>query len=327
MGARTFARRLAIVFVAALAFAIVVAFSTEIGSLVLLTFGAALFALALDGAARQVSRIAPLPRVASVAIVIVLLLGAVAAFGTFFGARAARELSQVAERLPEAREKLNELVGEYAPSVNIESWLPDGQTAVKHASRWARASMNAVSTGLILLVAGVYLAFQPEAYRKPALHLVHPERRDEAEEIMRRLVSVLRSWLLARLASMTVVGVFGLGVLAGVLAFVPFLGPLLSFLPAAAIGLVEGGVTSLIGVAVVFGIAQLLEGTVITPLIERWAISLPPAFLVLVQVFAGLVAGLPGVLFATPLAVVAVFAVQVFYVENTLGDDVEGLDA
>lgn len=335
----TFVRRVALVFVAGLAFALVLAFGNEIGSLTLLAFGAALLGLALGGCARQLSRIAPVPRVASVAIVLVLAVAALAVFGLVFGARAVRELSEVAEQLPRARARLDELFGRF-PAHDLQSWLPDGRTAMRQAGQWLRASMSAVSTGIILLVAGVYLAFQPNAYRRPLLTLVPPARREEAADIADRLASVLRSWLLARLASMTAVGVlvgvglwivgvpmwFGLGVLAAMLAFVPFLGPLLSFLPAAGIGLVEGGTTMLLWVCLVFAIAQVLEGTLITPLIERWAVSLPPAFLLFVQVFAGLVAGLPGVLFATPLAVVVVFLVQVLYVERTLGEEVAGLD-
>lgn len=337
-----FARRVLIVFVAAIAFALLVAFGAEIGSLALLAFGAMLFGLGVEGVARFVSRYAPLPHGASVALVLTLLATATGLFIWIFGGRAVGELSQVVEELPTARAKLAAFLEANAPAgmTSLDNWLPKTSTALREGSRWLGRSMGALTTGGVLLVAGAYLAFEPKIYVRAAEHLVPPRHRDEAMGIGKRLVSVLRSWLLARLLSMTAVGIlcggglwiagvplwFGLGVLAGVLAFIPFLGPILSFLPAAAIALAHGGFALLGWVAVIYGGVQLLEGTVITPLIEKWAVSLPPAFLMLVQVFAGLLAGLPGVLFATPLAVVVVFLVQVLYVERTLGDEVTALD-
>ena len=68
---------------------------------------------------------------------------------------------------------------------------------------------------------------------------------------------------------------------------------------------------------------QLIESYLISPLVQQRAVAMPPGLLIASQVILGVLAGLVGVAVATPLAVVAIILVQMLYVEDVLGDDVE----
>jgi predicted PurR-regulated permease PerM len=118
-----------------------------------------------------------------------------------------------------------------------------------------------------------------------------------------------------------------LGVLAGVLSFVPNLGPVLAALPGILLGLAEGPMTAVWAMAIYVGV-QILEGNLITPMAERSAVSLPPGLIITAQLLLGLLAGPIGLLVATPLLAVVVLAVGELYVVpmETHDDDTAPVD-
>lgn len=71
-------------------------------------------------------------------------------------------------------------------------------------------------------------------------------------------------------------------------------------------------------VALLYALVQQVEGNLIVPLAQRWAVSLPPALSILSVIIFGVLFGFPGLLFATPLIVVIMVLVRKLYVEDTL---------
>jgi predicted PurR-regulated permease PerM len=106
-----------------------------------------------------------------------------------------------------------------------------------------------------------------------------------------------------------------LGILSGLLDFVPFIGPLLAAIPGILIAFSESPQVALYA-ALVYLTVQFVEGNLVLPLAEKWAVSLPPALTLLGIVAFGLVFGLLGVLFAMPLTVVTVVMVNKLYVDK-----------
>jgi predicted PurR-regulated permease PerM len=102
-------------------------------------------------------------------------------------------------------------------------------------------------------------------------------------------------------------------------------GPIVSVIPAVLVGLADGGLLQAVHVTVVYGAVQFLEGNFITPIIQKYAVALPPAVLLMAQFLMGILVGLFGVLLATPLAVAVIVLIQMLYVEDVLGDSVEVL--
>jgi predicted PurR-regulated permease PerM len=113
-----------------------------------------------------------------------------------------------------------------------------------------------------------------------------------------------------------------LGLLAALAEFVPNLGPLLAFAPAILLALTESTTQALAVLLLYLGV-QGFESYVLTPLVEKRAVALPPALTILSQVLLGVLAGGMGLALATPLAAASLVLVQRFYVEDTLGDSLE----
>jgi predicted PurR-regulated permease PerM len=111
-------------------------------------------------------------------------------------------------------------------------------------------------------------------------------------------------------------------VLTAILTFIPYLGPVLAAVPAVLVGLADGFELALWIVALYTGI-QVLENNLLTPFIQERTVSLPPVVLILAQILMGGLFGLLGILVATPLTVVAIVAVQTYYVRDVLGDSVK----
>jgi predicted PurR-regulated permease PerM len=216
-----------------------------------------------------------------------------------------------------------------------------GSGAVKQATRIINTVLTGVLTLFVVLVTGIYLAAQPEMYLKGVVMLAPHARRARYREVLARLGHTLRWWMIGQLVPMAVIGtltaiglkVIGvpmwlfLGLLAGLFNFIPNFGPLISGIPAFLLALSESP-TKAMWVVLLYVVAQSLEGYVLTPLVQRRAVEMPPALLILFQVLAGLLLGALGVVLAAPLLAIALVAIRMLYVADVLGDkaDVPGED-
>lgn len=113
-----------------------------------------------------------------------------------------------------------------------------------------------------------------------------------------------------------------LAILAALLSFVPNVGPILSAIPAALVGLAQSPTTALYVVGLYVAV-QTIESYLITPLIQREAVLLAPALVLTMQLAFGLLFGFLGLLVATPLTVILVVLVKMLYLEDRLGEKVE----
>lgn len=195
--------------------------------------------------------------------------------------------------------------------------------------------LGAIGGLVIVLFIAMYIAADPSLYRKGVLHLVPHRHRSEAVDLLATLGSTLRQWLIARLIAMILVGVItgaalaaldvkaaaALGVLAGLLEFVPFFGPIASAVPAIGVALVDSPQKALWVVAL-YIVLQQLEGNVITPLLLEKRLDIPPVLTVFSVAALGMVFGVIGMLIAEPLLAVILVTTKILYVNNVVGDDV-----
>ncbi|MFN3945852.1 MAG: AI-2E family transporter [Allosphingosinicella sp.] len=184
---------------------------------------------------------------------------------------------------------------------------------------------------LLVVVGGIYLAAQPDLYRKGLLKLIPKGSRGLAAEGLDDSGKALKLWLLGTLVSMVLVGsltAFGLwligvpswlalGLLAGLFEFIPILGPIAAAIPGVLLALTVGLDTALWAVGL-YLLIQQLEGNVIQPIVQRYAVDLPPAMLLFTLVAGGLLFGIVGIIFAAPLTVVAYVLVKRLYVREAL---------
>lgn len=320
-----FARR-ALVVVALVALAAVL---WLIAHVLLLAFGGIVLAVVFRAFAAPLARWTGLSRSRATGIVIALLAAAVVAGGWLFGQHVAGQFSELWQNLvqafQQARQAMDQTGWGSAVLERIQSGLQD---LFKPLASGALSFIAGLTEAIIVIAAAAYLALAPESYRSGFLALVPPARRERVEGAFDAAGRALRNWLLGQGLAMLGVGLatalglwligvpswFALGVIAGLLDFVPFFGPVVAAIPGVLIGFQESPQTALYA-ALVYLVVQQLEGNVLQPLAQRWAVHIPPALSLLAVVAFGLLFGLVGILFAVPLAVVIMVLVQKLYTE------------
>jgi predicted PurR-regulated permease PerM len=177
-------------------------------------------------------------------------------------------------------------------------------------------SSATIFAGLVIVLSlSIYFSAEPEMYYNGVRRLVPEENRETFDACTGAVAQILRSWLVAKLISMTMVGVLisiglaivgvplagTLGIIAALMTFIPNVGPLISVIPAALLALAISPVRGLLAL-LVFAIVFTLEGYVVTPLLERNIVRLPPALTLAMQLLLATMAGPVGVALAAPLA-------------------------
>lgn len=198
------------------------------------------------------------------------------------------------------------------------------------------SSVFGALAGLVMVIfIAMYIAAEPRLYREGMLHLVPKRNRARAREVILALGDTLRRWLVARFIAMVVVGtVTGLalkalgvrgalvlGVLSGLLEFVPFFGPIASAVPAIAAAMLDSPQKAL-SVAVLYVVIQQLEGSALTPLLLEKRLDIPPVLTLVFVAALGVVFGILGMLIAEPILAVVLVTVRMLYVEDVVGDEV-----
>lgn len=183
-------------------------------------------------------------------------------------------------------------------------------------------------TGLVLVTfAGLFLAIDPRTYAHGLLRLVPGSKRLRVLGVFEGIAVTLRRWMAAQALGMLVIGVLAtigyyviglpaalaLGVIAGLLEFVPYIGPVLAYVPAVGIGFTAG---KALEVTVLYLIIQGLESNVVTPLIMKGVVKLPPALTLLFQAAMATLFGFLGLLLAVPLLAAGKVVVEDLYVEE-----------
>lgn len=298
----------------------------------LIGFGGIVFATVLLALARPLSRMTGLGPRWSLAIVIAALLVVGIVLGWLFGNEVANQFAELQRRLPEAVAKLRVwLEGSSAGRTVVASARDTVANAelLSQAGLIATGIVAAAGNLLLIVFLGIYFASDPALYRDGAVRLVPPAHRARVGEALDASGVALQKWLVAQAIAMVAVGVLtgtalalvgvplalSLGVLAGLFDFIPVVGPILAAVPGILLAFTEGPQMALYAALVYLGVQQL-EGNVITPLVQRWAVRLPPVLGLLAIVACGILFGALGVIFAMPLAVVTMVLVKKLYVDE-----------
>ena len=337
-------RCVTVAFVASLtvALAVVVWLAHDV---LLVGFGGVLLGLLLRGAADTVAHwLRRSPQIA-LALVVLALLGAIGGGVFFLADDAIAQAEELSRRLPQAISAIRERLSESDWGRALIARLPDPEAfeTTRTLSRATGALVSTLGVGFGLLVnivvgtaVALYVAANPDVYVNGVTRLVPAGQRPRARAVLHALGTTLRRWLAGKLVAMAVIATVtgaglaiigvplavALGVLAGILNFIPYLGPMLSFVPAVLLALPEGAVTTMWTLGL-YAFVQGFESYVLSPLLAQRTVWLPPALTILAQVAAGLVLGWMGIVLAAPLTAVALILVKMLYVEDVLGEHVE----
>jgi predicted PurR-regulated permease PerM len=320
--------------IASLVAAVVALLAWQLADVLLLMFGAIIFAAVLRAIARPLMHHAHWPERIALAVAVLLLLGGLVGVGWLIGDRIAVQFESLRERLPDALKAATGWLESHPLGVALlEAW----REAASGDVPWGRianvASKTVGAVGAIALIAfvGIFLAGDPALYRRGLVALLPPGSRPAVDDALLASGRALSQWLLGQGISMLFVGIataiglallgvpvaMSLGLIAGVLGFIPFFGPIISGVLAVLFAFTQGPQQALY-VAILAIAIQQIEGNVLMPFIQRWAVSLPPVLGIMAGVVFGLLFGIVGLIFATPLMVVVMVLVRKLYVERFL---------
>lgn len=268
------------------------------------------------------------PYQAAAAALLVLYFGAWALALWLLGGQLAAQLRDLANHLPRQLQSVTAYMQRtpllrYLMGGSARSHAPSTEQVVSGTATVVSGTVEAVGGLVVALFIGSYLALDPRTYVKPLLDLAPPEHRDRVEQIVARVAHTLGRWLLGRLVAMLFVGVvtgiglvllkipmaLALGVMAGLLAFIEYVGAVASAVPAVALAL-TASVTQALWVALLYLGVHVIEGYLLTPMLAKKAVDLPPAYVLASQVVFGVLFGALGLTFSTPLLVVIVVVTQ-----------------
>jgi predicted PurR-regulated permease PerM len=308
----------------------------------LLVFACILFAVLLFELSKMLQQRIRLRRQWSLALVVGTLLLALGLFGWLAAPQIGEQADKLAAAVPEALKRLHDAVEQQPLLKRLMSGMPSPEQMQKqiaqmvpNAGLFFSGLLGALGNVVIILFVGIYFAAQPYLYIDGLVTLVPKRHRPRAREVLDEIGRTLARWLVGKAVSMLVVGVASavglsllgvplamiLGLIAGLLDFIPYLGPLMAGVPAVLIAFSDSPSLALYVVAL-FGGIQLVEGYLLSPLIEKRTVSLPPALTIVMQLLFGALFGMAGVALATPLTAVLAVLVSMLYVQDVLGDPV-----
>lgn len=196
---------------------------------------------------------------------------------------------------------------------------------------------NGLSLAFVALIATIYLVLNPQPLVGGLVSFFPAGWRPRVREILREMYHAVQRWFLGQLTSMMLIGVLSaialsiigipfavlIGLISGLISFVPFVGPVLSVIPPVILGLVSPQPFDAVWVLAAYGLIQLIESNVIQPIVMSRAVSLHPALIVFALLIMGTLFGFVGLLLAVPLVAAMHVLVRELWIErmNDVGTD------
>lgn len=206
---------------------------------------------------------------------------------------------------------------------NLRRAITHQLTSAQHSFLGIMRSTFMVGGGILLvLFVAAYIGADPQLYRGLMLEMVPSEKRPHAALTMRRVGDTLRAWLTMQLIAMIVIGgvttiflfaihvkaALPLGILAGLLKFIPIVGSIVAAIPAMAMGFIDSPHKALV-ILIGYVIIQLVENHLLVPVLMKAGVDIPPALTLGIQALMSVLFGFLGLLLAVPVlaAIMTVF--------------------
>ena len=282
----------------------------------LLIVGGIIFAVFLDGGARVLGRFLPIPRGFRLLLTLLLGFGFVGWVFWFAGTTIAAQFEALRIVVTAQFDRLMEFAASLGlipkgPPANLGSQLLG---SVGRLTSAVGSALGAITSVILMIVIGIFLAIEPRIYDRGIAWMLPLRHRAGFYRIVEHAGFTLRRLLFGRLIAMVFEGVFVwvtltlgavpmaglLGLVTGVLAFIPNIGAITSGVLMVAVGFSAGPHQGVYAIFVYFFV-QNIDGYVVVPYIARRTVDLPPALVLAMQLLMGALFGILGVLFADPI--------------------------
>ena len=346
--------------IATVAFASLVLFAWTFAAALFLIFAGMLLGVTLNALTHLLGRILAAPHWLRLAIVCVVLAGLLAGVIFLGGATIAQQATALSDTIKSQLVTVKAFLdrngidtsyfdlanpsqghsGAPAPGTNQPRNLPNpgelassGGAIVSQTWKLLLGTLSAVGNFFIVLFLGLTFAAQPSVYRNGLLYLAPAKHRARAAIIIDRISETLERWLTAQMVVMLAVfavtwlglaiigipGSFILGIQAGLLSFIPTIGAIVAGLIVVLASLATGWVAAGSALVLFLGV-HALESYILTPILQRQALDIPPATLFAVQILLGIVFGIWGISLALPLVAIVKVLIDHFKAEEALSD-------
>jgi putative permease len=288
-----------------------------ISQALLVIFGAMVFAAMLDGGARLVGRVLKIGRGWRLGLVILLTVVFFIWLGQFAGYQISREAAQLPEIVTMQASRSVVWLDDQGFEINpndVKGITGQVLSGVGMVTKAIGGLFGGFSTLFLIAVIGIYVALEPRLYERGVAWMLPPEQREEFYVTASRMGAKMRRLMAGRLVGMVFEGVFTwvmlsvygvpmaalLGILTGLLAFIPNLGALIAGALMVLVGF-SGGVQMGLYTILVYFLVQTFDGWVVIPLIAKKTVDLAPALVLAAQLIMGLLFGVLGLFLADPL--------------------------
>jgi predicted PurR-regulated permease PerM len=282
----------------------------------LLIVGGTIFAVFLDGGVRLLGRYLPIPRGWRLLMVLILGFGFLGWVFWFAG-------TTIAEQFEALRLVVTAQFYRLMAFIASLGLMPQGHPAnlgtellgsVGRLTSAVGSAIGAVASAIAMLVIGIFLAAEPRIYDRGIAWMLPLRHRASFYRIVEHVGFTLRRLLFGRLMGMIFEGIFTwimltiggvpmaalLGLVTGVLAFIPNIGAITSGVLMVAVGFSAGPHQGVWAIFVYFFV-QNIDGYLVVPYIARRTVDLAPAMVLAMQLLMGALFGILGVLFADPI--------------------------
>lgn len=267
-----------------------------------------------------------------VALAIIFTLICVVLLFWLMGSKIQAQTKQLSDTLPTTIENARNKLGQSSLGQEVIERLTSPGTQ-KRGQAIVRSlfttTFGVLGDIYVVLFIGIFFTVSPKTYKEGIVALVPANGKSKAREVLDKTGANLKKWLKGKLLAMLIVFVLtaiGLAVMgmpmwlvlaliAGLLNFIPNFGPLLAMIPAVLVALLEGPTTA-IWVASLYIAVQVVESNFITPMVQQKLVSIPPALIIIAQLFVAPLTGGWGLVLATPLVVILIVVVEELYVKR-----------
>ncbi|MBM7404603.1 MULTISPECIES: AI-2E family transporter [Sphingomonas] len=292
----------------------------------LIIFGGLVFAAMLDGGVRLLGRVLPIGR--GLRLMIVVLLALAFILGTFY--LTGVQIAAQAEQLRSTLEIQGNRLIAWANGMGLMPGRSDLSGIVQQAMGSVGRLTSAVGTVFgaftslfMIMVIGLFVAMEPRIYDRGLQWMVPVGNRAEFAVTINRMATTMRRLLAGRLAGMLFEGVLTwlllwiagvpmallLGIITGLLAFIPNIGAFISGVLMVAVGFSAGVDTGLWAIVIYF-VVQTFDGYVLLPIVARRTVDLPPALTLSSQILASTLFGILGLALADPMVAMIKVALE-----------------
>ena len=249
----------------------------------------------------------------------------------FIGARIQVQVAELSNTLPHtlntAKAKLSETP---AGQQIVESVTGDNSKKLyQTAQSFFNTGFGVLADMYIILFLGIFFTANPSLYKNGILLLVPQNKQAAGSHIMDRISLSLKGWLKGMMLSMILITVLitaglsiigipvamVLGLITGILEIIPNIGPLIAMAPGVLLSLTVSTNTAIL-VALLYIISQTIVANIVTPLIQKKMINLPPALTLISQLIMGALSGALGIILAVPILAILFILVDELYIKK-----------